>query len=284
MEKMNNTIIPNPEKLTSLKQKFATEGTGSIHILADFDRTLTYSHTEGKKIPSIISVLRDNDYISSEYSESAKALFAKYHPIEINSSIPLEEKKSAMQEWWTNHNELLINSGLNKKNLKKIVDSGIIRLRKGVKDLFNYTNQNNIPLVIMSASGLGDTISMILEKENILYNNIYIITNEFEWDSHGNAIKSKEPIIHAMNKDETSIHNHPEIYEKIKDRKNVILLGDSLGDLGMITGFNYSNLLKIGFLNPGEEQNESEYKENFDLIITNDSDIEPINKILEKIK
>lgn len=280
---MNSTIIPNPEELESLKQKFITGGTSQIHILADFDRTLTYSHTEGKKIPSIISVLRDNDYISPEYSESAKALFAKYHPIEIDASIPLEERKSVMQEWWTSHNELLVKSGLNKKNLKKIVSSGIIRLRDGTKDFFKYTNQNNIPLVIMSSSGLGDAISMILEKENILYNNVYIITNKFKWNQEGEAIETPTSVIHAMNKDETSIHNHPEIYEKIKDRKNVILLGDSLGDLGMITGFDYDNLLKIGFLNPGEEQNEPQYEENFDLVIKNDSDIRPVNKILQDI-
>lgn len=282
---MSNKIIPSIKKLESLKQKFITGGTSNIHILTDFDRTLTYSQNpQGKKIKSIISVLREENYISPEYPAQAKALFKKYHPIEIDSQIPLEKKKKVMQEWWRSHNKLLISSGLNKKNLEKITNSGIIKLRKGVHSLFNYTNKNSIPLVIMSTSGLGDTISMILEKENILHDNIYIITNKFEWDSSGDATSHSPKIIHSMNKDETSIANHPEIYNEIKDRKNVILLGDSLGDPEMITGFNYDNLLKIGFLNPGEEQNEPQYKKNFDLIITNDSDINLLNKILEKIK
>lgn len=282
---MNNIIIPSPKKLEEIKEQFKIQGANQIHILADFDRTLTYSHTpEGRKISSIIQVLRDNDYISPEYSTEAKALFAKYHPIEIDSKIPLEKKKQAMQEWWTSHKKLLINSGLNRKNLEKIVDSGVIKLRQGTKKLFEYTSQKNIPLVIISASGLGDAISIILEKESVLYKNVYIITNEFEWDSNGNAIRPKNSTIHSMNKDETVVKDHSEIYKKIKDRKNVILLGDSLGDLDMITGFDYNNLLKIGFLNPGEEQNKPEYKRNFDLIITNDSDMEPINKILGDIK
>ncbi len=282
---MKNVTIPNQEKLEQIKREFQNQGTGSIHILADFDRTLTYSQNpQGKKIKSIISVLREENYLSSEYSEEAKALFEKYHPIEINPEIPLEERKQAMYQWWTSHNKLLLRSGLNRKNLEKIVDSGLIRLRDKTKELFDYAQQNNIPLVIMSSSGLGDTIPMILEKESILYDNVYIITNKFKWDQEGNAIEVPTPVIHAMNKDETAIQDHPEIYAKVKDKKNVILLGDSLGDTGMITGFQYDNLLKIGFLNPGEEQNESQYKQNFDLIITNDSDMEPINKILQDIK
>ena len=140
-----------------------------------------------------------------------------------------------------------------------------------------------IPFVIMSSSGLGDTISMILEKEESLYNNVYIITNKFKWDETGKAIESPSSVIHCMNKDETAIKDHPEIYSKIKDRKNVVLMGDSLGDLGMVTGFEYENILKVGFLNPGEEQNEPRYRENFDLIITNDSSAEPVKKLMEEI-
>lgn len=281
---MNNVIVPDTGGLEKIKESIKSSGASKIHILTDFDRTLSYAiQKDGTKIPSIISVLRDNNYLSSEYSAKAKALFAKYHPIEINSEISIREKKEAMQEWWTLHNKLLMQSGINRKNLEKIVNSGVIRLRDGVRELLSYTNQMRIPLVIMSSSGLGDTISMILEKEKILYDNIHIITNEFKWDEMGNALEAPTSVIHCMNKDETAIKDHPEIYAKIKDRKNVILVGDSLGDLGMITGFEYDNLLKIAFLNPGEEQNEPQYREHFDLIITNDSSASPINKLMKEI-
>ena len=59
----------------------------------------------------------------------------------------------------------------------------------------------------------------------------------------------KKTIITSWSKDETVLKEFPEIYNKIKDRKNVILIGDELGDVGMIEGFDYDNLLKIGFLN-----------------------------------
>ncbi len=281
---MDNMIIPDMEKLESLKGKIKLQGYNNLHVISDFDRTLTYAYQQdGKKIPSIISILRDNDYLSEEYSAEAKSLFSKYHAIEISKDVSMGEKKESMKEWWTMHNRLLIKSGLHKKDLERIVESGIVRLREGAKELFNYLYEKEIPLIILSSSGVGDAISKVLEKEGILYDNISIITNKFEWDKNGVAVKSIEPVIHCMNKDETILSEFPEIYGEIKDRKNVILLGDGIGDLGMITGFEYDNLIKVGFLNPGEEQNQKEYEQNFDMIITNDSDIHPVNKLIGEL-
>ena len=281
---MGKIIIPNDKRLEEIKEEIKRQGDGSIHILTDFDRTLTYSLTaEKEKLPSVISILRNGNYLSKDYAKKAHELFEKYHPIEINPEISLEEKKKKMQEWWNSHFELLIKSGLNKKDLESVVETGIIRLRDGTKELFDYLHKKEIPIIIMSSNGIGDTIQMILNKEKILYDNISIITNLYKFDKRGNALRVLEPIIHVMNKDETSIQNHPEIYEKIKERKNVILIGDSLGDLGMITGFEYDNLIKIGFLNPGEENNLERYKENFNMILTNDSNFQPLNKLLKEL-
>jgi 5'-nucleotidase len=63
-------------------------------------------------------------------------------------------------------------------------------------------------------------------------------------DEDGKAIAIKEPIIHSFNKGETVVKDSP-IYEEIKERKNILLLGDSLGDVRMADGFDYENILKI---------------------------------------
>ena len=78
----------------------------------------------------------------------------------------------------------------------------------------------------------------------MLFDNIDIISNAFDWDENGEAIAAREPIIHSFNKDETVVHNFP-IYEEIKDRRNVLLLGDGLGDADMANGFDYENIIKI---------------------------------------
>jgi 5'-nucleotidase len=89
------------------------------------------------------------------------------------------------------------------------------------------------------------SIEKYLENQNSLYKNISLIGNEFIWSDNDVAVDFKKPIIHSLNKDETAIREFPEIYKEIEDKKNVILLGDSIGDTQMIDGFEYDNLLKI---------------------------------------
>lgn len=276
-----NIIIPNSKGLEKLKKSISEAGVGKLHILADFDRTLTTAFVDGKSTPSLISILRDGNYLTPDYAAKAQALYAKYHPIEIDPKITLEEKKKAMYEWWTTHFDLLIKSGLDKKDLEKVIESGKVKFRSGTPDFIDFLHIHHIPLVIMSSSGLGgNVIEMYLTKEGRLYNNIHVISNTFKWDRNGQAVDYKKPIIHVMNKDETMIRDFP-AFEMIKDRKNVILLGDSLGDIGMVEGFNYDHLIKIGFLNENIEESLEDYKKNFDIVILNDSSMDYVNELLK---
>ena len=280
---MENLIIQNPDELNRIKREISEDGAEKLHVLADFDRTLTKAFVDGKSIPSLISILRDENYLTPDYPQKAKDLYAKYHSIEINTNISLEERKKAMKEWWATHFELLIKSGLNKKDIESVVASGRIRFREGFADFADFLKEKNIPLVIMSSSGLGgDPILMCLEKEGKLSDNIYIISNSFEWDKEGKAVAVKGPIIHPMNKDETMLQGFL-VFEKIKERKNILLLGDNLGDVGMVEGFDYENLIKVGFLNEAVAESLAEYKKNYDVVILNDSSFDFINKLLREM-
>lgn len=281
---MENVIISNPKNVEEIKKKIISEGKEKFHVLADFDGTLTYDHDEtGKLYPSLISVLRDGDYISKDYAGKAHELYNKYRPKEKDDSLSIQERKQEMAKWWNEHFDLLIKSGLNEKHLEDIVNSGVIRLREGSRELINYLHEENIPLVIISSSGIGEAIKIYLEKEKLMYDNVYVITNSFEWDEKGNMSRVIRPIIHSMNKDETVVKNFPEIYEKIKERKNVLILGNSPGDLDMITGFDYGTLLKIGFLNEDVEDRIGKCKEKWDVVITNDSDANYVKDFVKKI-
>jgi 5'-nucleotidase len=280
---LENIVISNPEKLEESKKLISEAGVNKLHIVTDFDRTLTTAFVDGKSIPSLISVLRDGNYLTPDYAPKANRLYAKYHPIEIDPKIPFEEKKKAMYEWWATHFDLLIKSGLNKRDLKRVVESQKVKLRDGFGDFIVFLKTHNIPLVIISSSGLGgDTISMYLEKEGKLYNNVHIISNSYEWDENDNAIAIRQPIIHMLNKDKTVIQNLP-VFNVIKNRKNILLLGDSLDDIGMIKGFDYNNLIKIGFLNENIEENLEHYKYNFDIVILNGYTMDYINVLLREL-
>ncbi|MEK6945333.1 MAG: hypothetical protein AABW63_00910 [Nanoarchaeota archaeon] len=280
---MENVVIVNPQDLAEKRKAFVSNGINKIHVVADFDRTLTKAFVDGEKTPSLISELRTRGYISEDYSAKANALSDKYHPTEIDPNIPFEEKRKVMHEWWSKHFQLLIESGLNKSHLEKIIESGRIQFREGAGEFLDFLDEKGIPLVILSSAGLGgDSIEMFLEKQGKLYGNITIVSNSFVWGEDGKAIGIREPIIHVFNKDEASLR-HYRNFHRVRDRKNVLLLGDSLGDVEMIKGFDYDNLIKIGFLNDEIDKNLDFYKKAFDILVLNDGKMDYVNNLLKKI-
>lgn len=281
---IKNIVVPYPKRIERLKKKISKEGKEKLHVLSDFDRTLTKAVVERERVPSLISVLYSNgEYLSDDYARKSQDLQEKYYPIEVDPGTPIEEKKKAMQEWWISQFKLLIKSGLNKKHLVEVINSPRIRFRKGALDFFDFLKDSEIPLIIMSSSGLGgDIIEMMLQKERKLFSNIHIVSNSFLWDDDENAIDFETPIIHVFNKDETLLKKFP-FYSEIEKRKNVLLLGDSLGDTGIVEGFDYSSLIKIGFLNEKVDENLKKYKEAYDILILHDSSMDYVNSLLKEI-
>lgn len=276
----NNVIISNADHLAAIKNAVSISGAGKLHVLSDFDRTITKAVVNGEEVPSIISVLRSEGYLTPDYPDQAKALFNHYHPIEVDPAVAVSEKKIAMHEWWSKHFQLLIASGLKKSDIENAVTSQKLQLRDGVEFFFSFLKEHSIPLVILSSSGLGvESISSYLKHQNLLTEDVHIVSNEFIWDSSGRAVGAKEPIIHVLNKDETVLDSFS-FYDRIKERKNVLLLGDGPDDVEMVTGFAYDNLIKIGFLNKNIEENLTLYKEKFDAVITGDGNFGFINDLL----
>ncbi|HDP74138.1 MAG TPA: hypothetical protein ENN46_04270 [Candidatus Woesearchaeota archaeon] len=276
-------IIPKPEVLERRKLEIKKDGYQKLHVLSDFDRTLTYGTVNGKKTPSIISMLRDGNHLAEGYAEKANKLFEKYHPIEISTSIPTPEKKKAMQEWWETHNRLLVESRLSWLDQEDIVKSGYVRFREGIPEFLGFLYRQGIPLVILSASGCGEAVKLFFQGNSLDYPNIHYVTNQFNWDENGNAVSAKEPVIHCMNKDETILKEIPEVYSEIRDRRNVLLLGDSVSDLGMIGGFEYKNLVKAGFLNFDFGKLREEFEKHFDVILQGDGNFGYINKLIREL-
>lgn len=281
--KEENIVITDPNGFQAKKKAIFQGGAGKLHVLSDFDRTLTYAKVDGRRRDSLMAILRDEKYLTPDYPEKAFVLRDKYYPIETDFSIPLTERKIAMEEWWTKHFDLLIESKLNRKDLEKVIASKKIRLRDRVSDFAGYLEDRRIPFVIMSATGLSEeAVTLFFEKEKKLFDNIHVVSNSFEWDENGFMKKAKRPIIHALNKDETAIHQFP-VYEIIKERKNILLFGDSPGDAGMSDGFDAENIIKVGFLNEKAEENLKHYKEIYDVVILGDPSFEYVFGLLKEI-
>jgi hypothetical protein len=60
-------------------------------------------------------------------------------------------------------------------------------------------------------------------------------------------------------------------------------LGDGIEDVGMVDGFDYHNLLKIGFLNIAYNNNFEFFKQQFDVVLEGDGDINYVTELLRSI-
>jgi len=278
---MSNIIFSNKNKYKEILENISKWWFSNLHILSDFDKTLTKEFIDWEKRPSLISILRRQKILWEEYSKKAYELFDYYNPIEIDPNIWLEEKKEQMTIWWEKHLDLLVKTGLKKQDIDKAINSGIIRFREWVTYFLNLMNMEKVPVVIISANALGsDSNYLFLEQNWVNISNIKIISNSFIWDENWIAIWYNKPVIHVFNKDETVLKSFPDIFNEIKSRKNVILLWDSLWDPGMIEGFEYDNLLKIWFLNDNIDELLEEYKKHYDVVIVWDWDFGFINEII----
>jgi cytosolic 5'-nucleotidase 3 len=152
---MEKVIIPNQEKFDTKLKAITAGGADKLHVRMDFDGTITKAIVDGKIVPSLISVLRDEDFLGTDYSQKAHALYNKYRPIEIDPNVPDDKKKIVMCEWWKAHFDLLIEKGFSRRHIERALQSARIQLRDGFNQFAATLADNNIPLVIMSCSGMG---------------------------------------------------------------------------------------------------------------------------------
>ena len=278
---MEQVYFRNKELLKQKIKEIKSQGLERLHIVSDFDRTLTKCFFDDKKIPSALALIREGGYLTEDYPKKAFALFDKYHPIEVDDYLEYDFKFKKMQEWWEAHEKLLIKSGMHQKVIDDILDRYPKIFREGTIQFLDYLNSHNLPLLIFSA-GIGDLIEGYLKKENRLTSNIHILSNTFDFNSEGYVTGFKNEIIHIMNKSETKLGDK-KYRDLISQRNNVILLGDSLGDLGMVNNLDINLIIKIGFLNEEVENKLELYKSKFDVVITNDGSMKYVNQLLNNL-
>jgi phosphoserine phosphatase len=157
MEKLLHGLLARDEQhLESTLKEFREDGPGKLHLLFDYDGTITHEWDEnGKPRPSLIGTLREGNYLSEEYSLAAKALADHYKTIEHDHSVEAAVKREKMQEWWKKHYELLIKYRLNRSDIHLAMQNSNVRIRSGMRRILEIAAAAGVPVVIMSANGLG---------------------------------------------------------------------------------------------------------------------------------
>lgn len=271
--------VGDPAKLQEKLKGLVEGGFHELQFIVDFDYTLTRAHKDGTPTDCSWGVLENYKKLGPDYLKKTDALRYKYHPIELDLTIPLDEKVPVMVEWYTKANRLLTEAGVHKDWYPDMIKNSTCQLRDDTDKLMTSLDEMNVPCLILSA-GLGDLIVEILKHFELMHANTKVVSNFCKYDTDGLISGLKPPMIHMYNKSESSIHD-PEL----EHRHNVVLLGDSLGDLHMAEGVKNLNIvLSIGFLNKKIEENLPMYKEKFDVVLVDDQTMEFPLALLDDIR
>jgi 5'-nucleotidase len=279
---MKDVIIKDKKCFEKKLSKIKKGGIESLHVIADFDKTITKAKIKGQKTHTSIAQIREGNYLSEEYVKKSFELYEKYHPFETNNVLSNKKINEKMMEWWKGHINLLVEQRMNKNIVNEIIRKKSIKLRKNADKLFKVLCNKKIPFLIFSA-GVGDIIQGYLDSEGLLYENVRLISNFFDYDEKGYIKGYKSKIIHVYNKDEFALKETP-YFKKISERKNIILLGDNSGDADMANELSHETVLKIGFLNEDIEKNKKTYEEKFDAVILNDGPMDFALSVIKKIE
>jgi len=62
--------VPNEIELKQKITKMKIDGSSKLHIISDFDRTITKAFVEGQKTPTSLAQIREGKYLTKDYPES----------------------------------------------------------------------------------------------------------------------------------------------------------------------------------------------------------------------
>ena len=279
----------------------------SVAVITDFDYTITtpIDYKTGLQYKSSY-YLYDEDMIGGDqkkFNERRQALADIYSKYEFNSSYDLETRNEKMKEWYTKNIYLYFNEKFTLDSIDKMTNKckNNILFRKNAKEYMELLLSMDIPIIIESG-GITQFIIAILKtifpniQQLINEKKIMVVSNSFTFDEKTKGCNGLEhEVIYCYNKDEF-LGNV--VNKEFPELKNVLVLGDNLGDADSVKNINVSkeNVTGFGFVNlpidvlndenKKEERDKkiNEYKKTFDVALVGDCDYEPIIHILKNIK
>ncbi|XP_068940389.1 cytosolic 5'-nucleotidase 3A isoform X3 [Petaurus breviceps papuanus] len=274
--------IKNPDKVEEILCGLIKGGAAKLQIITDFDMTLSRFSYNGKRCPTCHNVIDNCKLVTDECRKKLLQLKEKYYAIEVDPVLTIEEKYPYMVEWYTKSHTLLVEQALQKNKLQEVVEESDVMLKEGYEHFFDKLKEHNIPVFIFSA-GIGDVLEEVIRQAGVYHNNVKVVSNFMDFDENGVIKGFKGELIHVFNKHDGALRS-TQYFKQLKDNSNIILLGDSQGDLRMADGVaNVDNILKIGYLNDRVDELLEKYMDSYDIVLVKEESLELVNSILQKI-
>jgi 5'-nucleotidase len=269
------------KKFIQTVEKIRADGANKLQIVSDFDRTMTPAMVGSMHAPNSTSVMEASGLMQQGFAEYMDVAFRKYHPVELDPSMPLEEKLPIMEEWTRSSIGALVDYGFKFEHLAQIADSGLLRLRDGVDEFFQVAEEAGVSMVIFSA-GLGDMIKVLCERQDLLSERVHVVSNMLDFDEAGNCTGLKGELVNILNKTEAVLVNSPYVDELLA-RPNVLLVGDGVRDVHMVDGLPHREVLKVGLLNHVTEYDLKRYLDIYDVVLAGDADFTQVTALLKNL-
>ncbi|KAL0105148.1 hypothetical protein PUN28_016654 [Cardiocondyla obscurior] len=254
-------------------------GASHLQLVTDFDLTITKQHINGIHVLSSFGMFRKCKQLPQHYLDSAKDLYNKYRPMEIDPNMPLNKKSDAMQEWMNATQNLLKGFEFDPHELEKVAQEFDNILRDGTEMFFKKLHEARVPIIVFSA-GLGDMVQAVLRYHNALFDNVKIISNFLKYNGSKLDGFKNETVIHMSNKNECALGQ--DSLEMLQKRQNVLLMGDTIGDANMVEGItNTKAVIKIGFLYEHVEDSLELFMKYFDIVLVDDQTMQVPMEILQ---
>jgi HAD superfamily phosphoserine phosphatase-like hydrolase len=255
------------EKITHFKQS----GPSKIHLVFDFDRTLTVRHANTDEDITAWHIMQA--HLPEEGKASYLQFFRKYRALELEGKMTTEDAVT----WWSAMLDLFVRYQVN----MRAVESDFLHrasIRPGTAELFRLCHEHGIPAVILSA-GIRDVIEVWSRTYDIRPS--LILSTALQVDASGRVVEwQKDTLVHIFNKHEA---DHHELIAIRKARPNAIVIGDGLSDADMAGGS--GDILRIRVFDPRPDEvfDMAEVRDktfqSFDAMIEG-GNFEPLNRLL----
>ena len=302
--------------LAAKRRALVAAGPQALHLILDYDRTMTtfFGPRGGRGDTCHGTVERRR---SEELRARADALSAIFYPIEVDPARSREEKIPFMQQWYREVNELIVRSGMTRRDLAEDVARANIGLRRGVCEALDWAARHDVPVTVFSA-GIGDVIEEVLRQRYraVPHPRLRVVSNAMVWRSGAGAEAEEggsaeppppppppplsplsppphpddvvagfsEPVLHPFNKFAGGVMGALPFFAELRARPHVLLLGDSPGDVTMADGLGCAHVLRVGFLNDAVEANIERFRGLFDVVVTHDGAADWVTRLLADIE
>ncbi|KAE9553038.1 hypothetical protein FO519_003757 [Halicephalobus sp. NKZ332] len=261
--------IKDPASVKNKIQRIITDSYDKLLVISDFDYTLSrFKDEKGVRCLTTHAIFDDCTPKDSDLSQKLKVLSKKYIPIEFDPHMSVEEKIPHMEAWWGISHDYIVESKFTYKDIEELVAAARVYLRDAATEFVRSVEAHNVPLILFSA-GIGNIIEIVL-KRNLGHvpQTLHVISNTMHFNEGTVCVGFSKPIIHTFCKNSSVITGERPFFHHIRTRNNVLLIGDSLGDIHMDVGIeNEGVALKIGFLNFDFDRLMDKYLDVYDIVL-----------------